>query len=96
MEKRIKLGKQIIAYLEVFNGNISIEEKKPFYSCISLSYYKNKAVDEPTQTMIPTGSNTHVSMNDFVKVGQIFLNKENTIFKKESLEIIVNLNVKTD
>jgi len=71
------------------------EEKKPYSSIISLSYGKDgkEMINEPTQTMIPAGSNTYMSMNDFVKVGQIFLNKDNTILKKETLEFMERLNV---
>ena len=71
------------------------EERKPFSSTISLCYdKKGNEVNDLLYTMLPAGSNTYISMNDFVKFGQIFLNKDNTIFKKETLELMESLNVK--
>ena len=69
-------------------------ERTPFSSTISLSYdKKGNEVEDKLFTMLPAGSNTYISMNDFVKFGQIFLNKDNTIFKKETLELMETLNV---
>ncbi len=71
------------------------EERKVFSSNISLSYNKKgKVMEDWLSTMFPAGSNTYMSMNDFVKFGQIFLNKDNTIFKNETLELMETLNVK--
>jgi len=71
------------------------EERKTFSSTISLCYdKKGNEVNDLLYTMLPAGSNTYISMNDFVKFGQIFLNKNNTIFKKETLELMESLNVK--
>ena len=71
------------------------KERKPFSSTISLCYdKKGNEVNDLLYTMLPAGSNTYISMNDFVKFGQIFLNKDNTIFKKETLELMESLNVK--
>lgn len=74
-----------------------VEERKSFSSIISCSYdKKGQEVNDPLTTMISAGSNTYISMNDFVKFGQIFLNKNNTIFKKETLELMEKLNVKEE
>ncbi len=71
------------------------EERKTFSSTISLCYdKKGNEVNDLLYTMLPAGSNTYISMNDFVKFGQIFLNKDNTILKKETLELMESLNVK--
>ena len=71
------------------------EERKTFSSTISLCYdKKGNEVNDLLYTMLSAGSNTYISMNDFVKFGQIFLNKNNTIFKKETLELMESLNVK--
>ena len=73
------------------------EERKSFSSAISLCYNKKgQVVDNDLSTMLPAGSNTYISMNDFVKFGQIFLNKNSTIFKKETLELMERLNVKEE
>lgn len=69
-------------------------ERTPFSSTVSLSYdKKGNEVEDKLFTMLPAGSNTYISMNDFVKFGQIFLNKDNTIFRKETLELMETLNV---
>lgn len=71
----------------------SDEEKKSFTSCISLNYTKyGEPVDELTSTMLPAGSNTYMSIKDFVKFGQLFLNKD-TILKKSTFELMEKLNV---
>ena len=73
----------------------TVEERAPFSSTISLCYNKKgQEVSDPLTTMLPAGSNTYISMNDFVKFGQIFLNKDNSIFKKETLELMEVLKVK--
>lgn len=71
------------------------EERKSFSSTISLCYDKRgHEVNDPLTTMIPAGSNTYISMTDFVKFGQIFLNKNSTILKKDTLELMESLKVK--
>lgn len=70
------------------------EEKKPFLSRLSQNYdKKGNAVADYVSTMIPAGSNTYMSMSDFVKLGQLLLNKDNTILKKETLLLMEKLNV---
>lgn len=71
------------------------KEKNPFSSVISLNYNKKgKAIVDFTSTLayIPSGTCTYMSMNDFVRLGQIFLNKSKTILKKETLELMEKLN----
>ena len=71
----------------------SDDEKKSFASCMSLNYTKyGEPVDELTTTMLPAGSNTYMSIKDFVKFGQLFLNKD-TILKKSTFELMEELNV---
>ncbi len=74
------------------------EEKKPYEENISLSYNKNgEPGRELSATMVPAGSITYMSINDFVKIGQVFLNKENaTILRKATLERMEILNLKDE
>lgn len=68
------------------------EERELFSKDISLCYNrKGKAVEDPLCTMLPAGSNTYISIADFVKFGQIFLKKDGTILKKETLELMETL-----
>ncbi len=50
-------------------------------------------MEDALQNLLPAGSNTYISLNDFVKFGQIFLNKDNTILKRETLELMEQLGV---
>lgn len=74
------------------------EEKKPFEANISLSYNKKGEPDrELSATMVPAGSITYMSINDLVKIGQVFLDKENaTILRKVTLERMEILNLKDE
>lgn len=68
------------------------EEMKPFSNKISLCYNrKGKEAEEPLGTMLPAGSNTYMTISDFVKFGQIFLKKDGTVLKKETLELMETL-----
>ena len=70
-------------------------DRSPYASSVSLCYdKKGKAVEDSLSTMLPAGSNTYMSLNDFVKFGQMFLSKSNAILKKETLEFMETLNVK--
>lgn len=74
---------------------LNAQDRKPCAAHVSLCYdKKGKAVEDLLSTLLPAGSNTYMSLTDFVKFGQIFLNKGNTIFKKETLEFMETLNVK--
>ncbi len=54
---------------------------------ISLCYSKKgKAMEDLSPNMLPAGSCTYISMEDFVKFGQVFLKKDGTVLKKETLE----------
>ena len=69
-------------------------DRRPYTSCVSLCYdKKGKAVEDLLSTLLPAGSNTYMSLNDFVKFGQIFLDKNNRFLKKETLEFMETLNV---
>ena len=71
------------------------DEKKQFQSVLSLCYdKKGRRVEDLVATIIPAGSNTYMSTGHFVKIGQVFLNKEHTILKKETLEWMEQLNVR--
>lgn len=68
------------------------EERKTFSPKISLCYNrKGKEVEDPLCTMLPAGTNTYMSITDFVKFGQIFLKKDGTVLKKETLELMETL-----
>lgn len=70
-------------------------DRRPYTSRVSLCYdKKGKAVEDSLSTMLPAGSNTYMSLGDFVKFGQMFLSKSNAILKKETLEFMETLNVK--
>lgn len=70
------------------------EEKRPFLSRLSQNYdKKGNAVADYVSTMIPAGSNTYMSMSDLVKLGQMFLRKDSTIAKTETLLSMEKLNV---
>ena len=61
------------------------EERKPFSNTISLCYNrKGLAVEDPLGTILPAGSNTYMSIADFVRFGQIFLKKDGTVLKKRN------------
>lgn len=71
------------------------DDRKSCSSCLSLCYnQKGKSVEELLSTMLPAGSNTYMSLNDFVKFGQLFLHKNSSVLKKETLELIETLNIK--
>lgn len=68
------------------------EDRKPFISHISLCYdKKGKAVEDSLSTLLPAGSNTYMSLSDFVKFGQMFLKKDNVLVKRETLELMETL-----
>lgn len=70
------------------------EDRRPYKSNVALCYDKmGKEVEDMLSTLLPAGSNTYMSLNDFVKFGQIFLNKSNTFLKKETLEYMETLNL---
>lgn len=72
-------------------------DRKPYASNISLCYdKKGRAVEDLLSTLLPAGSNTYMSLNDFVKFGQIFLNKNQTILKKETLEFMEELSIQEE
>ena len=74
---------------------LNAHDRKKYASRVSLCYdKKGNPVEDLLSTLIPAGSNTYMSIDDFVKFGQIFLNKGNTVFKKETLELMERLNVK--
>lgn len=70
----------------------SEEEWDSFEEVVSLCYNKKGcAVEEPLCTMLPAGSSTYMSIEDFVKFGQIFLKKDDTILKRETLALMETL-----
>lgn len=70
------------------------EDRKPFAEQVALCYdRKGKEVEDDLKTMLPAGSNTYMSLNDFVKFGQMFLKKDSILLKKETLEFMETLNV---
>ncbi len=70
----------------------SEEDRKPYSDIVSLCYNKKgKADEDPVATMLPAGSNTYISIVDFVKFGQVFLKKDGSILTRESLELMETL-----
>ncbi len=69
-------------------------DRSPHASRVSLCYdKKGKAVEDMLSTLLPAGSNTYMSLNDFVKFGQMFLNKDNGLLKGEILKFMETLNL---
>ncbi len=70
------------------------EDRHPFTSSVSLCYdKKGKAVEDYLSTLLPAGSNTYMSISDFVKFGQLFLKKDGVLLKKETLELMETLDL---
>lgn len=70
------------------------EDRTPFIPHISLCYdKKGKAVEDSLSTLLPAGSNSYMSLSDFVKFGQMFLKKDNVLVKRETLELMETLNL---
>lgn len=70
------------------------EDRRSFASTVSLCYdKKGKAVEDSLSTLLPAGSNTYMSLSDFVKFGQMFLRKDNVLLKRETLEFMETLNL---
>lgn len=70
------------------------EDRKKHESRVSLCYdQKGMAVEDSLFTLLPAGSNTYMSMDDFVKFGQLFLKKDGTLLKRETLEFMESLNL---
>ena len=70
------------------------EDRRPFASTVSLCYDKRgKAVEDSVATMLPAGSNTYMSLADFIKFGQMFLRKDEILLKKETLELMETLDL---
>ncbi len=86
-----KIGKPM--GIEV-NFLLNAEDRKPFADKVSLCYNKKgNAVEDDLGTLLPAGSNTYMSLADFVKFGQLFLKKDGTLLKKETLEFMETLNL---
>ena len=70
------------------------EDRQPFTSSVSLCYdKKGKAVEDNLSTLLPAGSNTYISLSDFIKFGQMFLKKDGALLKKETLEFMETLDL---
>ena len=68
------------------------EDRLPYTSTASLCYdKKGKAVEDSLSTMLPAGSNTYMSLTDFIKLGQMFLKKDTALLKRETLELMETL-----
>lgn len=68
------------------------EDRSPFASIVSLCYdKKGKAVEDSLSTLLPAGSNTYMSLSDFIKFGQMFLRKDDVLLKTETLEFMETL-----
>ncbi|MBQ3513063.1 MAG: beta-lactamase family protein [Lachnospiraceae bacterium] len=70
------------------------EERHPFVSTVSLSYdKKGNVMEDNLATLLPAGSNTYMSLSDFIKFGQMFLKKDGVLLKKETLEFMETLDL---
>ena len=70
------------------------EDRTPFADTVSLSYdKKGKAMEDDLGTLLPAGSNTYLSLSDFIKLGQMFLKKDGVLLKKETLELMEKLDL---
>lgn len=70
----------------------SEEDRRPYAENISLCYSKRgKEVEDPLTTLLPAGSNTYMSIADFVTFGQIFLKRDGTILSKETIGLMEKL-----
>lgn len=68
------------------------EEAKQYAKSISLCYNrKGQAVEDPLGTILPAGSSTYMSIVNLVKFGQIFLKKDGTVLKKETIALMETL-----
>lgn len=68
------------------------DDRRPFASTVALCYNKKgKAVEDSLSTMLPAGSNTYMSLADFVKFGQMFLRKDCALLKNETLRFMETL-----
>lgn len=68
------------------------EDRLPYASTASLCYdKKGKSVEDSLSTMLPAGSNTYMSLTDFIKLGQMFLKKDTALLKRETLELMETL-----
>lgn len=73
------------------------DDRKQYSQTISLCYSrKGKEMEDPLGTILPAGSNTYISIADFVKFGQIFLKKDGTVLKKETLTLMETLECPED
>ena len=69
-------------------------DRIPFADTVSLSYdKKGKAMEDNLSTLLPAGSNTYMSLLDFIKLGQMFLKKDEVLLKKETLELMETLDL---
>lgn len=69
-------------------------DRIPFADTVSLSYdKKGKAMEDNLSTLLPAGSNTYLSLSDFIKFGQMFLKKDGALLKKETLEFMETLDL---
>lgn len=70
------------------------EDRHKFASSVSLCYdRKGKAVEDNLSTLLPAGSNTYMSLSDFIKFGQMFLKKDGALLKKETLKLMETLDL---
>lgn len=70
----------------------SKEERDLYSDTVSLCYNKRgKEVEDPLTTLLPAGSNTYMSIEDFVTFGQIFLKRDGMILSKETIELMEKL-----
>ena len=70
------------------------EDRHKFASSVSLCYdRKGKAVEDNLSTLLPAGSNTYMSLSDFIKFGQMFLKRDGALLKKETLELMETLDL---
>ena len=73
------------------------DEEKEKFDNLSLCYnFNGKPIKDHVSTLIPAGSNTYIKLLDFVKFGQVFLNKGYPLLKESTYELMLQLDLKEE
>lgn len=76
---------------------LKTDEQKARFDNLSLCFNKkNKPIKDQVTTMVPAGSNTYIKLIDFVKFGQVFLNKGYPLLKESTYDLMLQLDLKEE
>lgn len=76
---------------------LKTDEQKARFDNLSLCFNKkNKPIKDQVTTMVPAGSNTYIKLLDFVKFGQVFLNKGYPLLKESTYDLMLQLDLKEE